>query len=415
MLAIVNGLCVFGEEFVKANVLIEEGKIVDVTKRDVKAEEIIDARNCVVIPGFMNAHTHSAMTLLRCLAEDMPLMEWLNKVWKVEKSMSEKDVYYGAKLAIAEMIKSGTTCFSDQYFHMNGVAKAVEETGIRAVLGYGMIDMEDPEKMEREIKEAKKFIENWKNKNERINISVDPHAPYTCSEELLKWSVEVAKSLELTVHIHVAETEREVKTVKEKTGKTPVEYLNEIGLFDCRTVAAHCVWLSDKDMKILRDKGVSVAHCPISNAKLGSGIARVKDMVELGINVCIGTDGAASNNSLNMLEEMKFSALMQRVNFGTFKAIDVFKSATENGYRAYGIKGGMLKKGNLADVVVLEKGVSYSPMYNPVYSIVYSSYGFEVRDVVVNGKVLMRERELTTIDEEKLIEKVEKIASRFRQ
>ncbi len=415
MLAIVNGICVFGEEFVKANVLIEEGKIVDVTKRDIKAEEIIDARNCVVIPGFMNAHTHSAMTLLRCFAEDMPLMEWLNKVWKVEKLMSEKDVYYGAKLAIAEMIKSGTTCFSDQYFHMNGVAKAVEETGIRAILGYGMIDMEDPEKREREIKEAKKFIENWKNKNERINISVDPHAPYTCSEELLKWSVEVAKSLDLTVHIHVAETEREVKTVKEKTGKTPVEYLNEMGLFDCRTVAAHCVWLSDKDMKILRDKGVSVAHCPVSNAKLGSGVARVKDMVELGVNVCIGTDGAASNNTLSMLEEMKFSALMQRVNFGTLKAIDVFKSATENGYRAYGIKGGKLKKGNLADVVVLEKGVSYSPMYNPVYSIVYSSYGFEVRDVVVNGKVLMRERELTTIDEEKLIEKVEKIASRFRQ
>ncbi len=415
MLAIVNGICVFGEEFVKANVLIEEGKIVDVTKRDVKAEETIDARNCVVIPGFMNAHTHSAMTLLRCFAEDMPLMEWLNKVWKVEKLMSEKDVYYGAKLAIAEMIKSGTTCFSDQYFHMNGVAKAVEETGIRAILGYGMIDMEDPEKREREIKEAKKFIENWKNKNERINISVDPHAPYTCSEELLKWSVEVAKSLDLTVHIHVAETEREVKTVKEKTGKTPVEYLKEIGLFDCRIVAAHCVWLSDKDMKILRDKGVSVAHCPVSNAKLGSGVARVKDMVELGVNVCIGTDGAASNNTLSMLEEMKFSALMQRVNFGTLKAIDVFKSATENGYRAYGIKGGKLKKGNLADVVVLEKGVSYSPMYNPVYSIVYSSYGFEVRDVVVNGKVLMRERELTTIDEEKLIEKVEKIASRFRQ
>ncbi len=415
MLAIVNGLCVFGKEFVKANVLIEEGKIVDVTKRDVKAEEIINARNCVVIPGFMNAHTHSAMTLLRCLAEDMPLMEWLNQVWKVEKLMDEKDVYYGAKLAIAEMIKSGTTCFSDQYFHMNGVAKAVEETGIRAILGYGMIDMEDPEKREREIKEAKKFIEKWKNKSERISISVDPHAPYTCSEELLKWSVEVAKSLGLTVHIHVAETEREVKMVKEKTGKTPVEYLNEIGLFNCRTVAAHCVWLSDKDMKILRDKGVSVAHCPISNAKLGSGVARVKDMVEIGINVCIGTDGAASNNTLSIFEEMKFSALMQRVNFGVFKAIDVFKSATENGYRAYGIKGGMLKEGNLADVVVLEKGVSYSPMYNPVYSIVYSSYGFEVRDVVVNGKVLMRERELTTIDEEKLIEKVEKIASRFRQ
>ncbi len=415
--AVVNGLCLVGNEFVKANVLLENGVIKEVTKRELKADEVLDARKCLVLPGFFNSHTHVAMTLLRCAVEDVPLMEWLKTVWSIESKMKEKDVYVGAKLGIAEMIKSGVTCFSDQYFHMDGVARAVEESGIRAVLGYGMIDMESEEKREKELREAESFINEWNGRCNRITLSVDPHSPYTCSKDLLLISARMAEEYGLPVHIHVAETEDEVRIVREKTGKTPVEYLDELGIFNYRTVAAHCVWLSDDEIKLLARRGVSVAHCPVSNLKLGSGIARVAEMVREGVNVCLGTDGAASNNSLSVLGEMKFAALLQkfRLSPAAIKALDVLKMATENGYSAYGLRGGKIEVGYLADLVVLKKSLSYTPLYNPVYSVVYSSYGFEVRDLIVDGKILMNDGKLRTMDEESLLDEAESASLRLQE
>ncbi len=409
MLCIKGGLCYLGT-FVEADILIENGKIAEI-RRNLNSDsaEVIDASGCLVIPSFFNAHTHSAMTLLRCVVEDMPLMDWLKEVWRVERRMSEEDVYAGARLAILEMIKTGCGCFSDQYFHMGAVAKAVEEIGVRAVLGYGMIDMEDEEKRRREIKETKKFVEEWKGKCDRIELSIDPHSPYTCSEELLNESLKLAREYNLPLHIHVAETEKEVKMVVERTGMRPVEYLDSLGLFDVKTVIAHGVWLSDKEIEILKNREVSVAHCPASNLKLGSGIARVADLVKAGVNVCLGTDGAASNNSLSIMSEVRIAALLQKVKSGvdSLSSDEFLRMATENGYSAYGIKGGKIEKGYLADLTILKKGVSYTPLYNPLYSIVYSSCGFEVRDLIVGGRAIMRDGEVLTVDEEEVIEEAE--------
>ena len=409
MLCIRGGLCYLGT-FVEADILIEDGKIKEI-RRNITCDsaEVIDASGCLVIPSFFNAHTHSAMTLLRCVVEDMPLMDWLREVWKIEGRMSEDDVYAGARLAILEMIKTGCGCFSDQYFHMDAVARAVEESGIRAVLGYGMIDMDDEEKRRKELREARKFVEEWKGKSDRIELSIDPHSPYTCSEELLRESVKMAREHSLPVHIHVAETEDEVRRVVEKTGMRPVEYLDSLGLFNVRTVIAHGVWLSDGEIEILKKRGVSVAHCPASNLKLGSGIAKVADLVKAGVKVCMGTDGAASNNSLNMLGEMKIAALLQKVKSGvdSIASDEFLRMATENGYSAYGIKGGKIEEGLPADIAILRKGVSYTPLYNPVYSIVYSSCGFEVRDLIVDGRMLMRDGEVLTMDEEEVIGEAE--------
>ncbi len=413
MLCVKGGLCYIDGTFVNADILIDGGKIAKVARdigEDLTGEEVIDAENCLVIPSFFNSHTHAAMTLLRCVVEDRPLMEWLREVWKIEGRMSDSDVYAGTRLAILEMIKTGCGCFSDQYFHMDAVARAVEESGVRAVLGYGMIDMGDEEKREKELREARKFIEGWKDRCDRIGLSVDPHSPYTCSEELIRESLKLAEEYSLPVHIHVAETEWEVNEILNKKGMRPVEYLDSLNVFRERTIIAHGVWLSDGEIELLAKKGVSVAHCPVSNLKLGSGIARVADLLKAGVNVCLGTDGAASNNSLNMLEEMKFAVLLQKIRSGvdSISTGDFLRMATENGYKAYGIKGGRIETGYLADIAILEKSFSYTPLYNPVYSIVYSSCGFEVRDLIVNGEVVMRNRDVLTMDEEEVIDEAER-------
>ncbi|RUM34902.1 MAG: N-ethylammeline chlorohydrolase [Archaeoglobus sp.] len=409
---ITGGTCLVRGTFIKADILIEDGIIKDITKMISKVlkedAEVLNAERCLVVPAFFNAHTHVAMTLLRCAVEDVPLMDWLREVWRAESRMNEKDVYTGAMLGIAEMIKSGIACFSDQYLHMDGVAKAVEESGIRAVLGYGMIDMDDEEKRKKELKETVRFVEKWKNK-QRITLTVDPHSPYTCSEELLVESIKLSQKYNLPLHIHVAETKDEVRMVKERTGKTPVKYLNDLGFFSQKVIAAHCVWVDDEELTILAKNGVSVAHCPVSNMKLGSGIARIAEMVDAGVNVCLGTDGAASNNSLSIIGEMKFAALLQKLrNVKIVRAEEVFKMATKNGYMAYGLRGGELEEGYLADITILRKGLSYTPLYNPFYSIVYSSYGFEVRDLIVDGKVLMKNCDLMTVDEERLMDEAER-------
>ncbi len=406
-LLIKDGLILRDGKAVKANVLIEGGQIKKVSKLIEKADEILNASGCIVIPAFFNAHTHAAMTLLRCIVEDMPLLKWLKSVWNFESRMDERKVYWGTMLAVVEMIKTGTACFSDMYFHMESVAKAVEESGIRAVLSYGMIDMDNEEKREKELREAERFLRSTN--SDRITKCVAPHSPYTCSKELLLRSVELAREFNSAIHIHVSETKEEVKIVKEKTGKTPVEWLYSLSLFDVKTVIAHGVWLSDEEIRVLAEKGVSVAHCPASNLKLGSGIARVFEMIDTGINVCLGTDGAASNNTLSVLSEMRIAALLQKVRkIDSIRAKDVFAMATENGYSAYSLKGGRIEEGYLADVAILKKGVSYTPLHNPLYSIVYSSYGFEVRDLIVDGRVLMREYKVESVDEEKVVKKAER-------
>ncbi len=418
-LAIRNGVCFIEGEFIEANVGIEGNRIAYVGKDEIAGDLEIDASGKFVLPGLFNAHTHLAMTLFRGYAEDMPLMDWLEKkIWRVERKLTPKDVYWGSMLGILEMIKTGTTAFSDLYIHMDEVAKAVGETGIRAVLCYGMADRGDEEKAERELRIGTEFIKNWDNAfNGRIKAIYGPHAPYTCTPEFLKRVKEEANRIGTLVHIHVSETKREVEEIRRRYGKTPVRLLNEIGFLDDKTVIAHGIWLGDEELRILKERGVSVVHCPVSNLKLASGIARVKDMLEIGINVCLGTDGAASNNTYNLFEEIKLTSLLQKVVTGRADALhakDVLEMATKNGYRAYKIDGGELRKGKLADIILLERDrFNYCPVYDPLHSIVYASYGCEVSHVIVDGELILEDRIVLTMDEDKVLRKVESLKEKF--
>ncbi len=418
-LVVKDGLCFIEGEFIKANVGVEGNLIAYIGRDDVRGELEIDAREKIVIPGLFNAHTHLAMTLFRGYAEDLPLKEWLeNKIWKVEKLLTARDVYWGSLLGILEMLKSGTTAFSDLYIFMDEVAKAVGESGIRAVLSYGMADRGDEEKAKRELKIGTDFIKNWNNAfNGRVKAIFGPHAPYTCTPEFLIKVKEKAKELNTHVHIHVSETRWEVEYVRERYGKTPVRLLNDIGFLDEKTVLAHVVWVDDEEIKILRDRNVSVVHCPISNLKLASGIARVKEMHDLGINVCLGTDGASSNNTYNLFEEIKMASLLQKVTTGkadALKAKDVLRMTTENGYRAYGLKGGKIERGYLADLVLIERRKpNFCPTYDPINSLVYASYGCEVTHVIVDGELVVEDGIVLTLDEDRIIDKVEGLKEKF--
>ncbi len=417
--AIKNGICFIDGRFIEANIGIEGNVIAYVGRDDISGDLEIDASRKFVLPGLFNAHTHLAMTLFRGYAEDMPLMDWLEKkIWKAERKLTPKDVYWGSMLGILEMIKTGTTAFSDLYIHMDEVAKAVGETGIRAVLCYGMADRGDREKAERELKIGTEFIKNWDNAfNGRIKAIYGPHAPYTCTPEFLKEVKRKADELRTLVHIHVSETKHEVEEIKRRYGKTPVRLLDEIGFLDDKTVIAHAIWLDDEELRILKERGVSVAHCPVSNLKLASGIARIRDMLEIGINVCLGTDGAASNNTYNLFEEIKLTSLLQKVATGKADALhakDVLEMATKNGYKAYKINGGELKQGKLADIILIDRDrFNYCPVYDPLHSIVYASYGCEVSHVIVDGELIMEDGIVLTMDEDRVIGKVENLKERF--
>jgi len=418
-LVIKNGICFIEGKFIEANIGIEQNKIKYVGKKDIKGEIEIYAHSKLVLPGLFNAHTHLAMTLFRGYAEDLPLMDWLEKkIWRAEKKLTPKDVYWGSMLGIIEMIRTGTTAFSDLYIYMDEVAKAVGESGIRAVLCYGMADRGDEEKAKKELKIGTEFIKNWNGAfNGRIKAIYGPHAPYTCTPEFLIKVKEKAKEFGTLVHIHVSETKREVEEIVKRYGKTPIRLLNDIGFLDENTVIAHAIWVDDKELRILKEKNVSVVHNPVSNLKLASGIARVKDMVEMGINVCLGTDGAASNNTYNMFEEIKLTSLLQKVVTGKADALnarDVLLMATRNGYRAYKISGGIIREDMLADIILLErKRYNYCPSYDPIHSIVYASYGCEVTHVIINGKIIMEDNILLTIDEDKVLNKIEQLKCKF--
>jgi len=407
-LVIKNGRCYVNGEFLECNIGIVENRIEYIGKDEIKGDRVITASKCFVLPGFFNAHTHSAMTLLRGYAEGLPLKDWLESVWKIEAKLKPKHVHWGSMLACIEMLKSGTTCFADMYIHMDEVAKTVGEIGIRAVLGYGMADRGSKERAKEELEIGLKFIERWdKSFNGRIRCMLTPHATYTCTPEFLTEINEVAKSLDVVKHIHVSETKWEVEEIKRRYGKTPIRLLDDIRFLDSKTIVAHAVWLDDSEMEILASRGVSVAHCPVSNLKLASGIARIAEMVNKGVNVCIGTDGAASNNTLNMLFEIRIAALLQLLRQ---RNIDVIKMATENGYRAYGLKGGKIETGYLADLIVVKRTESFYPIYNPINSIVFANKGCEVLHVVVDGDVVVEDGVVLNVDEEKVLEKVESIA-----
>ncbi|ACJ17143.1 Hypothetical guanine deaminase [Thermococcus onnurineus NA1] len=413
-----NGYVVYGEnlEVIKADVLIESNKIVEVAKNINKsADTVIDAKGKVVSPGFVNLHTHSPMGLFRGLADDLPLMDWLqDHIWPKEAKLTREYTKVGAYLGALEMIKSGTTTFLDMYFFMDAVAEVTLESGLRGYLSYGMIDLGDPEKTEKEVNEAlriMKFIEGLD--SDRVHFVFGPHAPYTCSIALLKEVRRLANEHGKLITIHVSETMAEIGQISERYGKSPVVLLDDIGFFGRDVIIAHGVWLDSRDIQILARHGVTVAHNPASNMKLASGVMPLQRLLNAGVNVGLGTDGSASNNNLDMLDEMKLAALLHKVHNLDPTVADaetVFRMATVNGARALGLKAGIIKEGYLADIAIIDFNKPHlRPINNVISHLVYSANGNDVETTIVDGKVLMLDRELFTLDEEKILNDAERV------
>lgn len=395
----------------ETNVYIEDNIIQEIGKKT-EADYVIDGKNKAIIPGMVNTHTHAAMCLFRGYADDMKLDEWLqNKIWPLESKLRGDDVYWGTKLACLEMIKTGTTTFNDMYFFMESAAKAVDEMGMRAVLSYGFIDLFNDEKREKEIKKTKETIKNIENMhNDRIKPALGPHAVYTVSEEALRWVKNYADEKGLLVHFHLSETKKENIDFIKKHNKRPVKYLDEIGFLDKKLIAAHCIWLNDDDINLLEKHNVKISYNPTSNMKLASGVMNYQKMKKLSLS--LGTDGCASNNNLDMFEEMKIGSLLQKSYFNDetiMPAKEIFDIATKNGAKAIGFNAGSIEEGKLADVLLIDlKRPGMTPNHNLISNLVYSGNGSVVDTTICNGKILMENRKVK--GEEEILEKGKKVA-----
>lgn len=403
----------------KADILIEGNSISKIAPSlSAKAEEKINAKGKLLLPGFINTHTHSAMSLLRGYADDMQLKKWLEqKIWPAEKKMAEQDVYWGTMLAASEMIRSGTTCFNDMYFHPNSISKAVYDSGMRATIGYGMIDLGAEKKRKSELSISESLLKT-KPKSKRISYSVAPHAPTTCSKELLLSSLALSKKYNAKLHIHLSETRREVFETLQKTKLRPIDYLASLNFLSPQVTLAHCVWLTKQELKLLAQHGAHVSHNPLSNMKLASGgVTPVPEMLQAGINVTLGTDGAASNNSLSMFECMKTASLLQknmRWDETSVTAQQAYDFATKNGAKALGTNAGEIKEGMLADLILLDlKAPNMQPAHSLISNVVYSANAGNVTDTIIDGKLVMRDRKILSFDEDKAIEEAKKAAERI--
>ncbi len=405
----------------KGDVAVKDGKIAEVGENlgeKYSASKVLDASGKIVAPAFANMHTHAAMSLFRGIGADLPLMDWLAKViWPLEGVfVSPEFVRDGVELAILEMIKSGTTFYLDMYFFEEYTADVVKRAGIRAGLGFGILDF--PTKVaqtpEEYLKRAREFVERFKG-DESIIPVVAPHATYTCSPETLTKAMELAEEFDVPYHIHLAESKGELAQVKEKYGTTPVRHMKNLGLLRPRVIAAHMVWLDEEEREAVAQSGTKVAHCPESNLKLGSGIAPISDYVRRGITVCLGTDGAASNDNLNMLEETSTMVKLQKgVNLDptALTSAQAIEIATANGFESVGIRAGRIKEGYDAEIIVVDtKKPELQPLYDPVAQLVYSAQAGAIESVISRGRVIMEGGRVLTLNEEEIYEK----ANRWRE
>jgi 5-methylthioadenosine/S-adenosylhomocysteine deaminase len=388
-------------------------------------KKIIDARGGIIMPGLVNTHTHLPMALFRGLADDLPLSKWLNEyIFPAEANHIHPDsVRLGALLSGAEMLLSGTTTCCDGYFHEDHVAAAMNNIGMRAILGQGVIDFPAPgvPKPEDNVNNALKFIQKWKYKSSLITPSIFCHSPYTCSEATLKKAKHAADAKGVLFQIHAAETKDEYVSIQTTHHTTPLKYMDKIGIIDRNTLLVHAVWLDDDDIEIIAKRGASVSHNPESNMKLTSGIAPVPALLKAGVTVGLGTDGCASNNNLDLFSEMDTAAKLHKVNAmdpTLMDAVTVLKMATIEGARSLGLRDitGSLEIGKKADVITIDTHKPHLvPVYNPVSHIVYAAQGSDVQDVIVDGHILVKDRTLLTVDVENIIEKVIRFSDNIKK
>ena len=423
---VTRGDVIVKDKMIDKIILEDEAK----TKNNVgHFDKVIDASDTLVMPGLINAHTHAYMSIFRNYADDLEFFDWLNRVQAVEDKMTGEDCYWTTLLSVIEMYKTGTTCFVDMNIKSSiGGAKkgpkgvvsgAVNDSGIRAFLGRGLVGEAGEEGAMRRINEF--FAEAELNAdNDRMKYVLAPHAPYTCSQNLLRMVHDLAVEKNMLSMIHVAESEAEVeKIASEYGGITPVKYVDDSGLFDSPVIVAHAVNLTKDDVAIFKKKNVSVAINPRSNMKLGNGFANVQKLLDAGINICLGTDGSGSNNTQNMFQEMQFASLIYKGSAKKAKCVDaleVLKAATIGGAKALKMEGeiGVIKEGALADIAILDLNVpEFVPRNDLVSALCYSANGSEVKTVLVNGRVVMEEGKILTFDEEEVYEKCNEIADKL--
>ncbi len=399
-----------GDKPFVGDVLIEGGQITRIAGSiERQADSVIDAKGMAAMPGLINAHNHASMSLLRAFSDDLKLMDWLDKkMLPAEARMTKEDIYWGTLLGTAEMISSGTTAFADMYVHMDAVAQAVVDSGMRAALTRGLVFLEDDGG--RRMSEALALVENWTGAGDgRITTMLGPHAPYTCPPEPLTEVIELARNRRIPLHIHLAETVEEVEKIRSRYGQSPTEYLHELGLFaDNHVLLAHAVHLTRTDVTLLRGMRGGVSHNPVSNLKLGCGIAPVREMIAQGITVGLGTDGAGSATTLDMFAEIKAATWMQKLESGdptVLPAEQALRMATIESAKLLGIDAqvGTLEVGKRADLILIDLDKPHLQPIHDLHSLIaYSATGADVDTTIVNGQVLMRNRELLSMSWEEV-------------
>jgi len=400
---------------------IEKGK--NLTDHCREASEVIDASGCIVMPGLVNTHAHLAMTCFRGLADDLPLMTWLkDHIFPAEaKFINRRTVHAGAMLAIAEMILSGTTTFCDGYFFEGEVGRAAISAGMRGVIAKGFLDFPMPDQAGDSDKAsvAERFVERWRNRSPLITPALICHSPYACSPDTLRTVKTAARHTGVSFQIHLSETREEVRMIRERYGVKPVQHLRNLDLLDGDTIAAHCIWLDAEELDLLAAGKVKVAHDPESNMKLGAGVAPVLEMLRRGIDVGLGTDGCASNNDLDLFGEMGMAAKLHKVFSGDPTALTaerVVEMATIGGARVLGMADriGSIVPGKQADIILVDMRKPHlTPLYNPFSHLVYTVRGADVVTSIIDGRIVMKERNLLQIDPASIMEEVRRIASRI--
>lgn len=401
------------EKIRKDNIYIENGKIKKIgSLKDFKAEKIIDGINYITMPGFINSHTHVAMSYFRNYGDDNELFTWLNDyIFPVEAKLTEEIVYHASLLSFAEMIKTGTTTFADMYFFEDETIKALDKAKLRAQIARGLTS---PDPDDERINECIDLHKKYNGNNEKIEIAMGPHAVYTTDKKYLKKVAALAKDHDIPIHIHLSETKFENEECLKNHGQSPTEVFAECNIFDNRTIAAHGVHLSDKDIEILKNKNVSVIHNPSSNLKLSSGICDVSRLMEGGVNVALGTDSASSNNKQSMLREIEVASLISKLKAAdNLKAFDVLKMATINGAKALGIddKVGTVEEGKCADLIMIDiDNINHTPQNDLIASICYSTYENDISYVFVNGDLLYENGKYTYLDIEDIKENAKRLS-----
>lgn len=404
----------------KKDILINDNIIEKIDKdidKNIEVDERINARNMLVMPGLINTHTHLAMSIFRGYKADQKLMDWLeNAIFPVEDKLKPEDIYWNSYLSCLEMIKSGTTTCNDMYFGMNKTVEAIRDTGLRAVVAWCIKDDSIKDKVEQ-TREYAKIYNN--DENGKIKIYVSADAPHTCNPDTIKLCVDLAKELNTGLHIHLAETIDEESKIKSRYNKRSTEYLNDLNVFDVPVVLAHGIYVSDSDIEILKKIKGGISHNPVSNCKLSSGICDVVKLRKNGISIGLGTDGIGSTTTMDMFEEMKTAAYLQKVNTmepSSISAYDILKMATIEGAKVLGLENeiGTLEPGKKADMIFIKTDkLHMCPANDVCANLVYSSNGADVESVMIDGKVIMQNRKMINLDEKQVMRQVKKIAKRL--